>query len=85
MYGVIISILPALLPPAFYLISLGDIYSSTLGGFVLLYCFFISTAGYRMNRQLLAYVHKSNELEKLKLQYQHLKLMYEKASLRAKG
>ncbi len=75
-------ILPALLPPALYLISLGDIYNSTLGGFILLYCFFIFSAGFRMNRQLLGYIHKQNELEKLKLQYQQLRLMYEKAGMR---
>ncbi|MFT5131565.1 MAG: hypothetical protein ACI9SC_000023 [Gammaproteobacteria bacterium] len=75
-------ILPALLPPALYLISLGDIYSSTLGGFILLYCFFISSAGYRMNGQLLGYIQKQSELEKLKWHYQKLKLMYEKISTR---
>ncbi len=73
-------IFPTLMPSALYLISLGDIYSSTLGGFVLLYCFFISTAGYRMNRQLLGYIDKQYQLEKLKYQYQKLLLMYEKAA-----
>ena len=73
-------VFPALLPPALYLITLGDIYSSTLGGFILLYCFFISTAGYRMNKQLLGYINKQYELEKLKYQYQKLLLLYEKAS-----
>ena len=73
-------VFPTLLPSALYLISLGDIYSSTLGGFILLYCFFISTAGYRMNRQLLGYINKQYELEKLKYQYQKLLLMYEKAT-----
>ena len=77
-------ILPALLPPAMYLISVGDIYSSTLGGFILLYCFFISSAGYRMNKQLLGYIGKQNELEKLKRQHQKLILMYEKATMRRK-
>lgn len=75
-------VLPALLPPSLYLITLGDIHNSTLGGFILLYCFFISSAGYRMNRQLLSYIHKQNELEKLKGQFQHLRLMYEKATMR---
>ena len=75
-------ILPALLPPALYLIALGDIYNSTLGGFILLYCFFISSAGYRMNKQLLGYIQKQHELEKLKQQFQQLKLMYQKATNR---
>jgi len=75
-------VLPALLPPALYLIALGDIYNSTLGGFILLYCFFISSAGYRMNKQLLGYIQKQHELEKLKLQFQQLKLMYQKATHR---
>ncbi len=75
-------ILPALLPPALYLITLGDIYNSTLGGFILLYCFFISSAGYRMNKQLLTYLEKQRELEKLKLQFQQLKLMYKKIAPR---
>jgi len=77
-------VLPALLPPAMYLISLGDIHSSTLGGFILLYCFFISSAGYRLNRQLLGYIDKQNELEKLKRRHQKLVLMYEKATMRQK-
>ena len=77
-------VLPTLLPPAMYLISLGDIYSSTLGGFILLYCFFISSAGYRMNRQLLGYIGKQNELEKLKRQHQKLILMYEKVTMQQK-
>ena len=77
-------VLPALLPPAMYLISLGDINSSTLGGFILLYCFFISSAGYRMNRQLLGYIGKQNELEKLKRQHQKLNLMYEKVTMQRK-
>lgn len=75
-------VLPALLPSALYLITLGDIHNSTLGGFILLYCFFISSAGYRMNRQLLGYIHKQNELEKLKGQFQQLRLMYEKSTMR---
>ena len=73
-------ILPALLPPSMYMISRGDIYSSALGGFILLYCFFIGTAGYRMNRQLLFYISKQHELSKLKRQHQKLLLMYEKLS-----
>ncbi len=72
-------ILPALLPPALYLITLGDIYNSTLGGFTLIYCFFVSSAGIRINRQLHSFIQKQAELEKLKPQFQHLKLMYEKA------
>lgn len=72
-------VLPALLPPALYLITLGDLYNSTLGGFILLYCFFISSAGYRMNRQLLGYIDNKYELGKLKQQYQQLKIMYEKS------
>ena len=73
-------IFPALLPPSMYMISRGDVYSSALGGFVLLYCFFVGTAGYRMNRQLLFYISKQHELSKLKRQHQKLLLMYEKLS-----
>jgi hypothetical protein len=78
-------VLPTLLPPAFYLISLGDIYNSTLGGFILLYCFFISTAGFRMNRQLLSYIHKQHELEVIKRQHHQLKLLYEKVTTRTQA
>ncbi len=78
-------VLPALLPPALYLITLGDIYNTTLGGFILLYCLFISTAGFRMNRQLLGYMHKQHELEVIKQQHHQLKLLYEKVTTRTQA
>lgn len=45
-------IIPALVLPGCYLISLGDRLNGTLGGFVLLYFVFIGVAGLRMNMQL---------------------------------
>ncbi len=35
-----------------------------------------------MNKQLLGYIQKQHELEKLKQQFQQLKLMYQKAANR---
>ena len=67
----------ALLPPAFFLISLGDKYNSAFGGLVLLYCFFISIAAFRMNRQFGYYLEMEYEKEALRLRYDRLKEMYE--------
>lgn len=67
----------ALLPPAFFLISLGDKYNSAFGGLVLLYCFFISIAAIRMNRQFRYYMDMEYEKEELRHRYDRLKKMYE--------
>ena len=67
----------ALLPPAFFLISLGDKYNSAFGGLVLLYCFFISIAAIRMNRQFKYYMDMEFEKEKIRFKYDRLKMMYE--------
>jgi len=58
-------VVPALVPPAFYLISLGDRYNTTLGGLVLLYFIFISAAAIRMNCQLQRYFETEFKLERL--------------------
>jgi hypothetical protein len=47
---------PALLPPAVYLISLGDKYNSALGGFVLLYFLFITALSFRLHQQFRYYL-----------------------------
>ena len=59
-------IIPALLPPAFYLISLGDRYNSTLGGFILLYFVFLSIAALRVSRQLNGYLETELRLQRLR-------------------
>jgi hypothetical protein len=59
---------PALLPPALYLISLGDYYNSALGGFVLLYFIFIAIAGVRMHGQLHRHIHVEQEMNDLRRQ-----------------
>jgi len=67
---------PALVPPAFYLISLGDKFNSAFGGFILLYFFFISVAAYRMNKQINYYMDMEYQQEKLKNKYDKLVIMY---------
>ena len=67
----------ALLPPAFFLITLGDKYNSAFGGLVLLYCFFISTAAIRMNRQFRHYMDMEYEREQILARYYRLKEMFE--------
>jgi len=63
---------PALIPPALYLISLGDKHNSALGGFIILYFVFIVMAAYRMNRQLMYYLYKDYA-------YNHLLKEYKKS------
>lgn len=58
-------IVPALVSPAFYLISLGDRYNSALGGFVLLYFVFVTTAAIRMHHQLRRHFEMEFVLEQL--------------------
>lgn len=64
---------PALLPPAFYLVSLGDKFNSALGGFLLLYFLFITAAALRMQHQLREFLlaweergHLAREVARLK-------------------
>ena len=67
---------PALLPPAFYLISLGDKYNSTLGGFVVLYFIFITASSFRLNRQLMSSMENEHKMQELRQQYEELKSHY---------
>lgn len=65
-YGVSIRVLlcyvvPALLPPALYLIHLGDKYNSALGGFVLLYFLFIAASSLRIRHQLIHFIRIEHE------------------------
>lgn len=64
---------PALVPPAFYLIWLGDVYNTFLGGFVLLYLVFIAVTSYRLNTQYLFYVDLEYRYKQLQLDHQKLK------------
>lgn len=64
---------PALVPPAFYLISLGDQYNTALGGLVLLYYFFITVAALRMNSQFKYYMEMEYQQEKLQHKYENLR------------
>lgn len=64
---------PALLPPAFYLISLGDRFNSALGGFVLLYFLFITAASMRMHQQLREFLRAWEERELLAAEVARLK------------
>lgn len=57
---------PALVPPGFYFISLGDRFSSALGGFLLLFLVFISVAGVRMHLLLRRYFELEHELHRLR-------------------
>jgi hypothetical protein len=56
---------PALIPCALYLISLGDRYNSALGGFVLLYFLFVSISALRMNLQLQEFARAEQERDSL--------------------
>ena len=67
---------PALVPPAIYLISLGDRYNSAFGGFILLYYFFVSVAAARMNRQFNRYMEIEQRQEELLFKYERLKTVY---------
>ena len=56
---------PALLPSALYLISLGDRHNSALGGFILLYFLFVSISALRMNYQLQQFALAEQERDSL--------------------
>lgn len=67
---------PALVPPAFYLISLGDNINSALGGFILLFYLFITVAAYRMNSQFKYYMDMEYQQKKIERYYVALNNMY---------
>jgi len=57
---------PALVPPAIYLIILGDKYNSALGGFVFIYFIFITASSIRLNKQYIYYINIEFEMIMLK-------------------
>ena len=59
-------IVPALLLPAVYLISLGDRYNSVMGGFVLLFLVHASTTAVHMHVQLRRFFELEYQLERLR-------------------
>ena len=59
-------IVPALLLPAVYLISIGDRYNSVMGGFVLLFLVHVSTTAVRMHVQLRRHFELEYELNRLR-------------------
>lgn len=63
---------PALAPPAFYLIWLGDMFNTALGGYVLLYLIFITVSSFRLNREFLRFLNMEYELRRLELEYREL-------------
>lgn len=67
---------PTLVPPAFYLISLGDNFNSAFGGFILLFYFFITVAAYRMNSQFKYYIDMEYQQKKIERHYVALNSMY---------
>lgn len=67
---------PALIPPAIYLISLGDRYNSTFGGFILLYYFFIGVAASRMNKLFNRYMEIEYQQKELLIKYERLQAVY---------
>jgi len=56
---------PALALPGFYLISLGDLFNSALGGYVLLYLMFIVISSFRLNGQYRYYMNMEFKLARL--------------------
>ena len=69
--------LPALLPPAFHLISIGDRYNTSFGGLLLLYYLYILIAAIRMNRQFVYFMNMELQKEQLEQKYCNLKRIYE--------
>jgi len=67
---------PAMIPPAIYLISLGDRFNSTFGGFILLYYFFISVAATRMHKQFNRYIEIEHQQKELLFKYERLQAVY---------
>lgn len=75
-------IIPALIPPSLYMVSLGDKYNSALGGFILLYFCFIGLTAYRLNSQLMSYTFREHEYQNIKKHYILLKKRYDKLKLK---
>lgn len=76
-YGVSIRVLlcyvvPALLPPALYLIQLGDKYNSALGGFILLYFLFITASCIRVRNHFMHFIRVEHERELLRHELEQL-------------
>ena len=69
---------PALAPPAFYLISLGDMYNTFLGGFVLLYLAFITISSFRLNNQYRYYMDMEYRLQSLQQEHETFMALYSK-------
>ena len=67
---------PALIPPAIYLITIGDRYNSAFGGFILLYYFFISVAAARMHGQFNRFMEIEQQQKELLFKYERLKATY---------
>ena len=74
---VILYVVPALVPPGLYMITLGDKYNTALGGFVLLYFIFIILTAYRLNSQLLNYAYKDHQYQNIRQHYLRLKKHYD--------
>lgn len=60
---------PALVPPALYLMILGDRYNSFLGGFVFLYFMFVLVISFRLNRQFISWIDLEFQLLQLSRKY----------------
>jgi len=69
--------LPALLLPAFHLISIGDRYNTSFGGLLLLYHLYILIAAIRMNRQFVYFMNMEHQKQQLEQKYSNLKRIYE--------
>lgn len=76
--------LPALLPPAFHLISIGDRYNSAFGGLLLLYYLYILVAAIRMNRQLVYFLNMEHRERELAQKYENLQHLHESLQRRVK-
>jgi hypothetical protein len=76
--------LPALLPPALHLISIGDRYNSAFGGLLLLYSLYILVAAIRMNRQLVYFLNMEHRERELAQKYGNLQRLYESLRRRVK-
>ena len=76
--------LPALLPPAFHLISIGDRYNSAFGGLLLLYYLYILVATIRMNRQLVYFMTMEHRERELVQKYENLQRLHESLRRRVK-
>ncbi|MBI2992790.1 MAG: hypothetical protein HYY48_01275 [Gammaproteobacteria bacterium] len=77
-YGVSIRVLlcyvlPALIPPALYLIQLGDKYNSALGGFILLYLLFIGSSCVRVRNHFMHFIRAEYDCELLRHELEALR------------